>query len=208
MSRPPAYDESRAHRPRRPSRDRTVALIAICFAVVATIVAVVLAVLLLQRSPASSVGASVDRSAAAKSSPPVAKPTPSEKPAQPRTRAAVRSAAEEVFDAYAAGEYGPFWDMWTSQAKEVVSRKDYVRRFRLCPSVAQGLRFEIQKVTVAGNRATVRTARSILVQTYRFAYQEGEWRYSPLPEQLAPYRTKTVDQIVREEKAAGACGDG
>ncbi|WP_327587027.1 hypothetical protein OHA25_08450 [Nonomuraea sp. NBC_00507] len=204
----PVYDEPRTQRSKRPAgRDRTIALVAVMVAVVATLVAVVLAVLLVARPTAtpSSAAAAATSPAGKPSAAPSAAASPSPKPVQPRTQAAVRKVAEQAFDAYGAGEYGEFWDMWTSQAKKVVSRKDYVRRFRLCPSAAQGLRWQIQKVTISGARASVRAVRSILVQTYTFAYQGGRWRFQPSAEMLQPYRTKTIDQIVREERAAGGC---
>ncbi|MFF0867617.1 hypothetical protein ACFYUV_38050 [Nonomuraea sp. NPDC003560] len=203
----PVYDEPVTRHPRRSGgRDRTIALVAVLVAVVATLVAVALAVVLITR-PASqgTAAAAATTTAATGSSPAAATPSPTRKPAQPRTEAAVRTAAEQSFDAYAAGAYGEFWDMWTSQTKQVVSRKDYVRRFKLCPSAAEGLRWQIQAVTLAGARARVRAARSILVQTYTFAYQGGRWRFQPSAEMLQPYQTKTVDQIVREERAAGRC---
>lgn len=208
MSHPVYEDEDvTTRRPRRQQgRDRTVALVAVMVAVVAVLVAVVLAVMLVT-GPTSTVAAAPSTSAAVGTSSAASPSTSATKaPGQPRTVAAVRTAATRAFDAYAGGDYGEFWDTWTSQAKQVVSRRDYVRRFKLCPSAATGLRITIQKVTLAGSRASVRTARSILVQTYTFAYQSGRWRYQPLTEQLQPYRAKTVDQIAREERAAGRCG--
>ncbi|MBA2891618.1 hypothetical protein [Nonomuraea soli] len=174
---------------------------------VATLVAVVLAVLLLAspgaQAPAAQAGgptAVVNVTASASPTPPRTRP-----PTEPRTEAAAKKAAAKAFDAYAVGDYGRFWDMWTQQAQQVVGRKDYVRRFKLCPQASQGIRWQIQDVAVRGDRATVRAARLILVENYTLAYRAGRWRFVPQPETLAPYRTKTIEQIVAADKAEGGC---
>lgn len=131
--------------------------------------------------------------------------TPAAEPAQPRTRAAAREAAAAAFDLYTAGQYGQFWDTWTQQAQRLISRKDYVRRFKLCPAAAEGLAFTISSVSVSGNTASVVAKRSIATFTFTFAYQGGAWRYVPPADQQREYRTKTVEQIVASERAQGAC---
>ncbi|NRQ38500.1 hypothetical protein HII36_42740 [Nonomuraea sp. NN258] len=172
----------------------------------ATLVAVVLAVVLLTR-PSTSTSASTSATSPAATPPATASAiTQTKKPEQPRTAAAARRAAAKAFDAYAAGDYGEFWDGWTRQAQRVVTRKDYVRRFKLCPSVATGIRWQIQKVTLTGERATVRAARAILVENYTLVHQGGRWRFQPQAESLQPYRTMTIEQIVRQERAEGGCG--
>lgn len=127
--------------------------------------------------------------------------------AQPRTAQAVRTAATVAFDDYAAGDYGPFWDRWSAASKKVVSRRDYVRRFKLCPPSAEGLRFKVEKVTLnsARTRARVRVSRLNFLFNYDFVYEAGVWRYV-LPADVARVYRKPVDQIVKEERAAGECG--
>jgi hypothetical protein len=124
---------------------------------------------------------------------------------QPRTRAGAQAAAAEAFDDYAAGDYGLFWDRWSATSKKVVSRANYVKRFRLCTPVSEGLPFVIKKVAVSGNRARVRATRLGIFFSYDFVYERGAWRYVLPAEVAREYRTKTVTQIVREERAAGAC---
>ncbi|MEW9531920.1 hypothetical protein [Microbispora sp. NPDC049125] len=203
MSHPPLYDERPAQRRRGRSSERSVAVIAVVVAIVAVLVAVVLGVLLVMKPSGTAT-----TPAAAAASAPAARPTsaPSRRPVQPKTRGGARAAAQKAFDLYTTGQYGPFWDRWTSGAQRLVSRRDYVRRFKLCPNVAEGLRFTISAVSVTGNHAKVTAARSIATFVFDFLYERGAWRYLPPADQQQEYQTKSVDQIVREERAAGTCG--
>ncbi|GAA0385810.1 hypothetical protein GCM10009530_40960 [Microbispora corallina] len=202
MSYPPLYDERPAQRRRGRGSERTIALVALVIAAIAVLIAAVLAVLLVRKtgSPATA--------PVATASPLVVKTNaaPTRRPAQPKTRAGARLAAQKVFDLYTSGQYGPFWDRWTSEAQRLVSRRDYVRRFRLCPSIAQGIRIQISAVSVTGDHARVTAARSIATFVYDFQYERGVWRFVPDADQQKEYQTKSVDQIVREERVAGMCG--
>ena len=127
--------------------------------------------------------------------------------AEPRTEAAVRTAATEEFDSYAAGDYGAAWDLWSAAGKKAVSRTNYLRLHRLCPPMTGGIRFEIQKVTMDSDRsAHVRVSRLIAVFTYRFVYEAGRWRFVPDADSMRDYRTKTVEQMAAERRAQGGCG--
>ncbi|ETK36775.1 hypothetical protein [Microbispora sp. ATCC PTA-5024] len=59
---------------------------------------------------------------------------------------------------------------------------------------------------MTGDHAHVTAARSIATFVYDFQYERGVWRFVPDADQQKEYRTKSVDQIVREERAAGLCG--
>lgn len=128
--------------------------------------------------------------------------------AEPRTEAAVRAAATEEFDSYAAGDYGAAWDAWSVAGKKAISRANYQKLFRLCPEVAQGVRFEIQKVTMdSDHEAHVRVSRmGIAVMAYQFVYEGGHWRFVPTAESMSDYHTKTVKQITQERRSQGGCG--
>lgn len=127
-----------------------------------------------------------------------------QEPQQDRTEAAVRKAAQDAFDSYAAGNYGAFWDSWTSEAQALISRDDYLRLFELCKPQAEGLRFEIKQVTVDDDVANVEVARLIAAFTYQFRYENGRWRYVPDAQAQADYR-KPIEQLASEKRAAGAC---
>lgn len=127
--------------------------------------------------------------------------------AEPHTEAAVRAAAKEEFDSYAAGDYGEAWDVWSAAGKQAISRANYMRLFQLCPDVAQGVRFQIEHVTMDSDRhAHVRASRLIAMLTYRFVYEAGRWRFVPTPESMRDYRTKTVKEVAAERRAQGGCG--
>ncbi|MEU6741534.1 hypothetical protein [Streptosporangium sandarakinum] len=142
----------------------------------------------------------------------------------------VRRSVQPVLDAYSSGSYGDFWDLWSTDAKELIGREDYIRLFRLCPQPTDdatstgappadpsadpsstglpsgGAAFTIDSVTVHGDDATVQAIRSGTATGFGFHFEEGSWRYAPSPEEREEYRTKTADQIALERRGAGLCG--
>lgn len=137
--------------------------------------------------------------------PPAASPT--RPAAQPKTEAAVRTAAQDEFDAYAAGEYGEAWDLWTAASQRLIPRADYEKLHELCPAVT-GLRFMVEKVKVSGDTAKVRVSRSIAVFSYTFLYEEGQWRFVPDKDALADYRYARkagIAKLAARSKAEGRC---
>jgi hypothetical protein len=127
--------------------------------------------------------------------------------AEPHTEAAVRAAATEEFDSYASGDYGGAWDLFYAPAKKLISRTDYEHFFDLCPDMGNGIRFNIEKIRMdSPTQAHVRASRLIAMLSYEFTYEDGHWRFVPPPENMRDYRTKTVEQVAAEHRAAGACG--
>ncbi|MFF4237811.1 hypothetical protein ACFYYL_18215 [Actinomadura geliboluensis] len=127
--------------------------------------------------------------------------------AQPKTEATVRKVAQEEFDAYAAGEYGEAWELWTAAGKSMISRANYEKLHELCKTVT-GLRFAIEKIRVLGNTATVRVSRSIAVLSYKFLYEQGQWRFVPDKDSATDYRYARkagVAKLVARKKAEGGC---
>lgn len=127
---------------------------------------------------------------------------------QPHTEDAVKTAAQETFDTYSAGEYGNSWDLWTGAAQKVISRDDYVKVNETCPPPVKGIAFEIMKVQLAadGNSASVRTKRNVpalgsSLATYDFIYEGSGWRWSPEAGTLAMFMPERVKQ-----QLAGNCG--
>ncbi|GGQ27272.1 hypothetical protein [Streptosporangium pseudovulgare] len=147
----------------------------------------------------------------------------------------VRRSVQPVLDAYSSGSYGDFWDLWSTDAKGLISREDYIRLFQLCPQLTDdatstgaspadpsaagpsadpsstglpsgGAAFTIASVTVHGDDATVQAIRSGTATGFGFRFEEGSWRYAPSPEELEEYRTKTADQMAQERRGAGLCG--
>ncbi|GAA4514745.1 hypothetical protein GCM10023191_083700 [Actinoallomurus oryzae] len=57
----------------------------------------------------------------------------------------------------------------------------------------------------SNHSARVRVTRLIAVITYQFVYENGHWRFQPPADNMRDYRTKTVQQMASEHRAAGAC---
>ncbi|MGH3388826.1 MAG: hypothetical protein ACRDOO_08100 [Actinomadura sp.] len=128
-------------------------------------------------------------------------------PTEPRTEEAIRQVAQEEADSYAAGDYGAAWDLWTKDAKKAISRSDYERLFELCPPLSQGVRFTIEKITMAPdkNSAKVRFSRIIGVFSYKFVYEDGHWRFVPDADAMRDYRIGDVRKIAARARAEGRC---
>jgi hypothetical protein len=129
--------------------------------------------------------------------------------AEPRTEAAVRRVAQEEVDSFAAGEYGAAWDLWSARGKKAISRPDYERLFELCPSPVDGVRFTIEKITMApgGNSAKVRYSLLATLVSFDFVYEAGRWRFVPAPEAMREYRIGDVKKIAAKARAEGRCGE-
>lgn|GEM_PF-3916559 len=140
----------------------------------------------------------------AQTTPATAKPS---KPVQPRTEAAARQAAKTALDSYAAGNYAAFWKSWDKESQQVVSLRDYVRLFQMCKPIAEGLRFDINRVDVTGTTATVEVTRLNIAFTYTLTYEDGQWRFVLPDENKAQYKGRTVEQIAQERKTSGRCAE-
>ncbi|GAA4522535.1 hypothetical protein GCM10023191_101910 [Actinoallomurus oryzae] len=127
---------------------------------------------------------------------------------EPHTEAAVRAAATEEFDSFAAGDYGATWDLYYTKAKKLISRADYIRLFKLCPDPAAGAKFQIEKITLdSAYEAHVRVSRlGLAVASYVFTYESGHWKFIPDARAMSDYRTKSVEQMARDQRAQGGCG--
>ncbi|MFF4417474.1 DUF4352 domain-containing protein [Streptosporangium sp. NPDC001559] len=157
--------------------------------------AAVLAIILVLRPPTSSSGT------AAANGTEVAQDLGT----QEQTEDGARAAAQQTLDAYAGGDYGAFWDRWTTASQALMGREDFIRMHTECAQPAQGVRFVVGAVTVTGTTARVGVTRLIAATTFDFTFEDGAWRYVLPAEQQAEYR-KGVDQIVRERKASNQCG--
>ncbi|GAA4514743.1 hypothetical protein GCM10023191_083690 [Actinoallomurus oryzae] len=76
--------------------------------------------------------------------PPDSAPT-THQAAEPRTDAGVRAAAQEEFDSYSSGDYGGAWDVFSAAGQRAISRANYQRLLKLCPPLAEGVRFNIER---------------------------------------------------------------
>lgn len=125
-----------------------------------------------------------------------------------RSESSVRQAAQLALDTYSSGSYGDFWDLWSSQGQALIKQEDYVRLFQLCPPLVQDGQFTISSVVIEGDNATVQATGPGDQTEFGFVLEGGQWRYTPPVQQETEYRTKTVDQLAQERRAAGTCGTG
>lgn len=131
-----------------------------------------------------------------------------EPPAQPQTLDAARRAAKEHMDAYAAGDYGGAWELWSADAKKLLDRAEYVKLSELCPATAEGAPIKIEAVRMSADqtKATVRAERMSFKFTYTYRYEEGRWVFAPDAETMAEYRLGSPEKIAAKRKREGGCG--
>lgn len=115
---------------------------------------------------------------------------------QPKTEEAARAAAKEEFDAYAAGDWGGTWDLWTQAGQKAFSREDYIALHNACKTPV-GIPLNIQNVRLEGDSAIVRIERMTLIKAYTMKYENGEWRFQPEAEDMAGY-AKGKDALIAE----------
>jgi hypothetical protein len=145
-------------------------------------------------------------------SPPAA--AASAKPAAvPDTPAAARSAAENLFALYAAGQFPAVYPELDAQTRALVPERKWVRVHQACGSSTSGLSYKIGKPVMAGQSAVMSVslagvAAAIGSEEVTFVYQDGRWLWAPSSSDISAagsYRG-TVRQVVARLKAAGECG--
>jgi hypothetical protein len=96
---------------------------------------------------------------------------------QTPTVAGLRAAAQVTLAAYAAGDWGSFWDQWDASSQALIPRDEYVRRKTACPGIV-GQPITISSVAPAANGIwNVRGRRGTSATTYQFRYGDGVWSY-------------------------------
>jgi outer membrane biogenesis lipoprotein LolB len=122
---------------------------------------------------------------------------------QPRTEAAAREVAQEQADRYAAGDFGGAWDLWADEARDTITREDYVRLGEEC--LAAGVPVDVTDVRLEGDdRAVVRLGVGTFEQAYTMRYEDGAWRWMPTPEVLEDY-DGDVDRLIQQMNDNGQC---
>jgi hypothetical protein len=102
---------------------------------------------------------------------------PSTTTTEAASAAGLRSAAQVILAAYAAGDWGTFWDRWDLASQALITRNEYIRRKTACPGVV-GQPITIVSALPAANRIwNVRGRRAASATTYQFRWSQGVWSY-------------------------------
>ena len=133
--------------------------------------------------------------------------------ATPMTAAAARSAAQDLFALYAAGQYTAVYPLLDAQTRTEVPEHKWVAVHEDCRSPASGLSYKVGKPVMAGQIAVMTVsldgvASSLGSEEESFVYQDGGWFWSPTASDMSAAGSYkgTVAQIVATLKAAGRCG--
>ena len=114
---------------------------------------------------------------------------------------AVRAAAREQADRHSSGDFGGAYDMWSADAKNTISREDYLAFADEC--LESGLPLEVEAVRLESDtEAVVRLGVAGFSRSYTMVYEDGEWAWVPTDEALQTY---AADDPVRAAKNAGSC---
>jgi hypothetical protein len=96
-----------------------------------------------------------------------------------RSLEAARATAQTEFGLLAGGDYGGAWDLWSDQAKQAVSRADFIARSTACPP-GKGVMTQVVSTTlVDDNNVDVSWQRAGQTGTARLTYTGGTWHYQP-----------------------------
>lgn len=100
--------------------------------------------------------------------------------------AALEDAAQEQADRFASGDFAGAWDMWTDDAKAVMSQADYVTFGEACANGGVPLDVVDARVDAPGE-GTVRVGLGGISGAYQMRYEDGAWSWVPSDEALAMY---------------------
>ncbi|WP_019631854.1 hypothetical protein [Actinomadura atramentaria] len=118
--------------------------------------------------------------------------------------AALRAKATELLSAYAAGDYGAAWDLWSKSAQRAISRADYTKLYDLCPARDDGVPYTITDTRVETHTGIVRAQRSGTTTTFRFTWENNAWRYV-LPTTTARVYRTDVEHLAARRAKQGRC---
>lgn len=112
----------------------------------------------------------------------------------------VIDAAQDQVDYFASQDYAGAYDMWVDDAKELISRDDYVRFAEACdlggmPLDVEFVRFE------SDDEAVVKVGVGKFMYSYAMRHEGKEWRWVPDVKAQAAYRLG-VDAAIAQECSA------
>jgi hypothetical protein len=134
-------------------------------------------------------------------------------PVTPDTAAAARSAAENMFALYAAGQFAAVYPMLSAQTRAAATEHKWVTVHQRCASSTSGLSYKVGRPVMAGQTAVMSVslagaAAAIGSEEVSFVYQSGGWFWAPSASEMssAGHYRGSVARIVARLKAADLCG--
>jgi hypothetical protein len=130
-------------------------------------------------------------------------PSAAGSPTAPQALEAEAVASQE-FGLLAGGGWAQAWGLWTAQARQAVSRSEYVQVNAACPP-SLGVSYVVEDaVRVDADTMRVTWRHDGVAGANLVVYQDGTWRFAPAASELAPYKLG-ADQLIRQRKAQHAC---
>lgn len=116
---------------------------------------------------------------------------------------ALEDAAREQADRFTSGDFAGAWDMWTDDAKAVMSQGDYETFGKACANGGVPLEVVDARVDSPGE-GTVRLGVGEFSSAYQMRYEGGAWSWVPTDDALALYELGP-EGAIEKYKAEGSC---
>ncbi|WP_233413621.1 hypothetical protein [Nucisporomicrobium flavum] len=115
---------------------------------------------------------------------------------------AAGTAALNLEDRFAMGDYSAAWELFVPEVQQAISRADYVRIMVECGSRSPSPAPSVKTVRMENeNRAVVELSTSARTTLVRI---DGEWRSKPSDEVIALWATG-ADNVIREYRNTDRC---
>jgi hypothetical protein len=129
-------------------------------------------------------------------------------PVEPKTKAAVRTAATHFYSRLTDGQFAAAWDLLAPAAKQQIPRRIWVNVHLGCQAANEGRAGAVKSVTIFGDAAIVTekmTSSHSNAHVTRgiFNYVERRWGYSP--DDSSIYQGASVAADIAAAKAHGLC---
>lgn len=119
---------------------------------------------------------------------------------------ALTKAAQEQADRYTSGDFAGAWDMWTDDAKGVMSEADYVTFAKECAGTGMPLDVAEARIEDDGT-GTVRLALGDFASSYSMEYEGDAWSWVPNDDSLAMYE-RGAQGAIDAATEGGSCVNG
>jgi hypothetical protein len=124
--------------------------------------------------------------------------------AQPTGIEVAKGIAQAELGMLAGGDWAGAWELWTTSAKQAMSKADFIALNKECQPKL-GVLYEIQDVKpVAALAVAVSWQHAATKGSGTMKYENGSWHYEPDATQLADYRMG-AKALIAKRKADKTC---